>query len=59
MHVYVTIIKYLYIYITIPALPLKDGQSASLPSEDRMISPKVAQLVEEIANLSLLDVMMR
>lgn len=37
-------------------LPLNEGSPAPLPSEDRAISAKVSSLVEEIANLSLLDV---
>ncbi|KAK6016011.1 Ribosomal protein L7/L12 domain protein, partial [Ostertagia ostertagi] len=37
-------------------LPLNEGAPAPLPSEDHTPSPKVAALVEEIANLSLLDV---
>ncbi|KHJ92024.1 hypothetical protein OESDEN_08096 [Oesophagostomum dentatum] len=37
-------------------LPLKEGAPAPLPSEDKPLSPKVAALVEEIVNLSLLDV---
>lgn len=38
-------------------LPLNEGPPADAPtSNDRQISPKIAGLVEEIANLSLLDV---
>ncbi|KAK6052135.1 Ribosomal protein L7/L12 domain protein [Cooperia oncophora] len=37
-------------------LPLTEGAPAPLPSEEHVPSPKVAALVEEIANLSLLDV---
>ncbi|ETN86367.1 hypothetical protein RB195_010876 [Necator americanus] len=37
-------------------LPLDKGTPAPLPSEDKPLSPKVAALVEEIVNLSLLDV---
>ncbi|VDP23678.1 unnamed protein product [Heligmosomoides polygyrus] len=40
----------------IAGLPLNEGGPAPLPSEDRTLSPKVAALVDEIANLSLLDV---
>lgn len=39
-----------------PGLPLNEGSPAPLPSEDRTISPKILALVDEIANLSLLDV---
>ncbi|CAI2348614.1 unnamed protein product [Caenorhabditis sp. 36 PRJEB53466] len=43
-------------YSQAAGLPLSEGAPAPLPSEDRAISPKVSALVEEIANLSLLDV---
>ncbi|CAL2036483.1 hypothetical protein CAEBREN_16398 [Caenorhabditis brenneri] len=43
-------------YSQAAGLPLNEGSPASLPSDDRTISPKVSSLVEEIANLSLLDV---
>ncbi|CAI4221237.1 unnamed protein product [Auanema sp. JU1783] len=38
------------------ASPVADAAAAPLPSDDRQISPKISSLVEEIANLSLLDV---
>ncbi|RCN51462.1 Ribosomal protein L7/L12 domain protein [Ancylostoma caninum] len=37
-------------------LPLNEGEPAPLPSEDKPLSPKVAALVDQIVNLSLLDV---
>ncbi|KAF1762155.1 hypothetical protein GCK72_010417 [Caenorhabditis remanei] len=43
-------------YSQAAGLPLNEGSAAPLPSEDRAISSKVSSLVEEIANLSLLDV---
>ncbi|CAO4369426.1 unnamed protein product [Caenorhabditis nigoni] len=43
-------------YSQAAGLPLNEGSPAALPSEDRAISSKVSALVEEIANLSLLDV---
>lgn len=43
-------------YSQAAGLPLNEGSPAPLPSEDRAISAKVSSLVEEIANLSLLDV---
>ncbi|CAB3402427.1 unnamed protein product [Caenorhabditis bovis] len=44
-------------YSQAAGLPVSEGEPAPLPSsDDRQISPKVSSLVEEIANLSLLDV---
>ncbi|VDL67565.1 unnamed protein product [Nippostrongylus brasiliensis] len=37
-------------------LPLEEGSPAPLPTDDHVPSPRVAALVDEIANLSLLDV---
>ncbi|VDN29131.1 unnamed protein product [Cylicostephanus goldi] len=41
---------------SVSGLPLKEGEPAPLPSKDKPLSPKVAALVDEIVNLSLLDV---
>uniref|UniRef100_A0A8R1DWF0 Uncharacterized protein n=1 Tax=Caenorhabditis japonica TaxID=281687 RepID=A0A8R1DWF0_CAEJA len=43
-------------YSQAAGLPLNEGSPAPLPSDDRVISPRVSSLVDEIANLSLLDV---
>lgn len=37
------------------ATPLKEGEPASPPTEERVLSPKIKKLVEEIANLSILE----
>uniref|UniRef100_A0A0K0EQZ3 39S ribosomal protein L12, mitochondrial n=1 Tax=Strongyloides stercoralis TaxID=6248 RepID=A0A0K0EQZ3_STRER len=37
------------------ATPLKEGEPAPLPSDDRVLSDKIQKLVEEIANLSILE----
>lgn len=37
-------------------VPVHEGPSSSLPSDERVIQPHIAELVEQIARLPLLDV---